>query len=124
MSTDNPDDWRYFRSLRNQVTARLRDDKKSWELKKLDISENNPTEIWRAVKGWLSWGSSGTPIQLFWQEKMITSPSGLANVMNYFFLEKVENLRGRLPLATGDPLNKLRKAQRNKKLHIFFHAYK
>ena len=40
--------------------------------------------------------------------------------MNCFFLEKVENLRGRLPLATGDPLNKLREAQRNKKCTFSF----
>ena len=57
--TDNSDDWREFRGLRNQVTAKLRDDKKSWEAKKLDLEQNNPSVVWKTVKGWLGWGTSG-----------------------------------------------------------------
>ena len=53
--SDTPEDWRLFRSLRNQATARSRSDKTNWEKKKLDDKENTSTQLWRTVKGWLGW---------------------------------------------------------------------
>ena len=37
--SDTPENWRLFRSLRNQVTARSRSDKTNWEKKKLVCGE-------------------------------------------------------------------------------------
>ena len=62
--TDDPNDWRAYRSFRNQVTAKSRADKTAWEREKLDHSANTSTDIWKTVKGWLGWGSAGTPTQL------------------------------------------------------------
>ena len=99
-----------FRAIRNQVTAKSREDKATWEGKKLDLNENSTTDIWRSVKSWLGWGTSGTPTQLFWEGKMVTSPSGLAATMNRFFLDKIRRLRNNIPLPTADPLKKLKEA--------------
>ena len=107
--TDDPDDWRLFRSLKNQCTARKRQDKNTWEKQKLDHTDNNATAIWSTVKGWLGWGCSGTPTQLFWNGRMVTSPSGLASTMNNFFLDKIKRLRHNIPPVTSDSLKKLRK---------------
>ena len=41
---------------------------------------------------------------------MVTSPAGLASVMNKFFLEKILRLRRGIPLPTGDPAKKLKEA--------------
>ena len=43
--TDSPEDWRQYRSLRNQVTAGSRSDNKEWEKKQLDDKENTPTSM-------------------------------------------------------------------------------
>ena len=59
--TDSPDDWRWFRALRNQVTAKKVEDKKKWEERKLDLEKNNATEVWKTVKGWLGWGYIWNP---------------------------------------------------------------
>ena len=112
--TDLPEDWREFRCLRNQVTARLRVDKVQWEQEKLDLEKHNPTGVWKAVKGWLGWGTSGTPTQLFWEGRMVSSPSGLASAMNRFFLDKIKRLRTGIPPPTGDPVRKLREALKNR----------
>ena len=64
-ASDDPEDWRYFRSLRNQATAKSRADKKDWERHKFDDKENTPTDLWKSVKGWLGWGCGGPPTQLF-----------------------------------------------------------
>ena len=116
--TDNPDDWREFRGLRNQTTARLREDKKRWEQEKLDLEQNNSAGVWKAVKGWLGWGSSGTPTNLFWEGRMVSSPAGLASTMNRFFLDKIKNLRNGIPPPTEDAVKKLRESHERKKLYF------
>ena len=63
--SDNPEDWRQFRSLRNQATAGSRADKKEWEKNKLDHRDNASTDIWKSVKGWLGWGGGVPQTQLF-----------------------------------------------------------
>ena len=108
--SDNPEDWRAFRALRNQVTSKSREDKRKWEKMKLDPSENNSTDVWKTVRGWLGWGSAGTPSQLFWEGKLVSSPRGLSTTMNNFFLDKIKRLRSGIPEQTADPLVRTREA--------------
>ena len=108
--TDSPDDWREFRSLRNQVTAKLRADKREWEKGKLSDKENTSTEIWAKVKSWLGWGGGGTPTQIFNDGQLITSPAGLSNCMNKFFVNKIKRLRESIPATLRDPLANMREA--------------
>ena len=107
------EDWREFRKIRNQVTAKSRNDRRIWETEKLDLDKNNPSGIWKTVKCWLGWGTSGTPSQIFWIGRVVSSPSGLAGAMNSFFLDKIKSLRRNIPLPTGDPASKLREAMAN-----------
>ena len=43
----HPEDWREYRLIRNQTVAKVRDDKKVWEEKKLDPGENSSTDTWK-----------------------------------------------------------------------------
>ena len=113
--TDSPEDWRQYRSLRNQVTARSRADNKEWQRKQLDDKENSPTGMWRTIKSWLGWGGGGTPTQLFSEGRMVTSPGGLASSMNKFFLDKVRNLRSSVPAVQTDPLAKMKQAMQGRR---------
>ena len=113
--SDPPEDWRLYRSLRNQVTARSRTDRNKWEKKKLDDKENTSTEVWRTVKGWLGWGGGGTPTQLFSGGKMVNSPAGLSSTMNKFFLDKIRQLRASVPAVLTDPLAKMREAMSSRR---------
>ena len=80
------DDWRHYKNLRNTVQSRVRNEKKSWEKAKLDGTQHNPSILWQNIKGWLNWNNSGPPTQLFHLGRMITSPSGLDTTMNTFFV--------------------------------------
>ena len=60
-SSGNSDDWREYKNKRNTVTARLRQEKKSWERKRLSHTENSPSTLWKNMKGWLNWKTSGPP---------------------------------------------------------------
>ena len=112
--TDSPEDWRQYRSLRNQVTAGSRSDNKEWEKKQLDDKENTPTSMWRTLKSWLGWGGGGPPTQLFSRGRMVTSPGGLASTMNKFFLDKVRTLRSSIPAVQSDPLIKMKEAMQDR----------
>ena len=84
VTSDSPEDWREYRAHRNQATAKSRSDKKNWEREKLDHSKNNPTDTWKTVKGWLGWGNTGPPTQLFTEGRMVSGPTKIANAMNNF----------------------------------------
>ena len=111
--TNNPDDWRKFRNLRNRVVTRTRNEKSSWEKEQLNHLSQDPTSLWRNVKNWMGWKNSGPPTQLF-VEKIITKPKEIASAMNTFFVTKVRNLQKKLPPTKGDPLRYLRAAMSNR----------
>ena len=83
--TDEPEDWRVYRSLRNQFTSKSRADKEAWEKKQLDEKNNSATEIWKCVKNWLGGSGGETPTQLCNEGKLVTSPDRLSTTMNKFF---------------------------------------
>ena len=104
------DDWREFKNLRNTTTARIRKEKKIWEKNKLDHMKEDPSSIWKTVKGWLNWNNSGPPTQLFHQGRIVNSPAGLSGTRNQFFVDKVQQLQQRIPPVDTDPLAKLRQS--------------
>ena len=105
-STGNMDHWRDFKNKRNGVTARLWSGKKSWEKERLSNTDNNPQTLWKNMKGWLNWKSSGPPSQLFSEGRIVNSPADLADTMNKFFTNKVVQLRQGIPANGSDPLKK------------------
>ena len=120
--TKDPDDWRLYKNLRNTVNRKKKLEKKTWEQKKLDSSENNSSTIWKNVKGWLKWGKSGPPLQLFHNGNFVNSPAGLAGTMNMFFINKVKSLRSSIHETNSDPLYKLRDSMKDRNSNIKFKA--
>ena len=106
--TRNLDDFRLFKSLRNQATVKIRQDKKAWEKQKLNSNINNLGSLWKNLKSWLNWNNSGPPTKLLHHGQIISPPAGLAGTMNSFFLGKVAGLRENIPESRIDPLSKLR----------------
>ena len=90
--TGNQEDWRIYKSTRNQRNKAVKEDRLNWQKEKL-ISTNDPSDMWKTAKSILGWSSSGPPTQLYHQGSYVSSPSGLATTMNQFFLEKVRKLR-------------------------------
>ena len=84
--TRDQDDFRQFKSLRNQATAKMRQDKKAWEKQKLSSSLNNSIFLWKNVKSGLNWNNSDPPTKLFHHGQMIRSPAGITGIMNSFFI--------------------------------------
>ena len=108
--TNDLEDWRFFRTIRNQVTRRSRSDKKEWEEKKLEKSD----DMWRTVKNWLGWKNSGPPTKLFHNGEIVTRPASLASSMNKFFIDKVKSLRQNIPQVARDPLIEMKQAMQHR----------
>ena len=118
--SEDPDDWRLYRNLRNKVTARMRSEKASWEKQRLDHTQNSSTDLWKSIKGWLNWKSAGPPSQLFSDGELINTPEGLATTMNMFFINKVERLRQGIPNSNTDPLHVLRESMSERTCSLKF----
>ena len=112
--SDSPEDWRLYKALRNKTTAKIRADKKKWEQEKFSQVGNSSSEIWKSVKGWLGWSSGGPPSQLFYEGRVVNKPAGLASSMNRYCVNKVKDLRERIPMSVSDPLSYLKEAMENR----------
>ena len=98
------DDWRMFRCLRNRANSIMKQEKKTWEQHRLSHLENNSATLWKSIKTWLNWKTSGPPTQLFHEGELIRKPGDLADTMNRFFIDKVNRLRAGIPPSNMDPL--------------------
>ena len=108
------EDWSVYKTIRNYVNSILKNEKSSWQKKKLENCNNDSGKLWKNVLGWLNWCSSSAPTKLFSAGQIITSPSLLANIMNTYFITKVNTIRQNLPPVNDDPLKTLKKIMRNR----------
>ena len=119
-SSRDPDDWRFYKHLRNAATAKMKVEKRNWETMKLNNSEHDSSTLWKNIKSWLSWNNSGPPSKLFHNGQFVNSPAGLASTMNNFFIDKVTQLRQTIPRVDRDPLAKLRETLRDRQCSFKF----
>ena len=110
-------DWKLYKQLRNNVNSILKNEKRKWQRRKFQKceDENDTRQIWKNVKSWLNWTTSGAPTQLFHNGTLLTRPSCLAECMNVFFVRKVINLKESLLPTESDPLANLRQLMSNRK---------
>ena len=89
------EDWKAYKRMRNNVNSILKNGKQNWQRKKFQKyeNENDSRQVWKNVKSWLGWTTSGAPSQLFVDGRLETRPSGLAESMNKFCVQKVINLK-------------------------------
>ena len=59
---NNPDDWRLYRTLRNQATQSIRNDRHVHITNK--VSSTNPTTVWQSVKKLTGQIIKGPPVKL------------------------------------------------------------
>ena len=113
--TGDPDDWRYYKNLRNSATSRMRLEKKNWEKSKLDSTHHSSSALWKNIKSWLSWGDSGPPSKLFHNGTIVNKPARVATIMNEFFLSKIVKLQDRIPASNSDPTERLREVLQDRR---------
>jgi hypothetical protein len=118
-ASGNDEDWRAFKALRNQKNRSVVMDKVKWQEAKLR-RESGSKDMWQTAKEILGWRGAGPPTQLEHKGEVVNSPSGLANAMNEFFVEKVKKLRSSIKGTDKDPAEKLREAMKGRKCSFDF----
>ena len=102
----------------------MKQEKKNWETTKLSNPEHDSSTLWKNVNSFLGWSNAGPPSQLFHNGQFENTPAGLARTMNSFFLEKVQQLRQRIPRVDTDPLAKMREVFRDRNCTFRFKPVK
>ena len=108
VASGRQEDWREYRSLRNQTTSSIRRDLVAYRKHKLCSESNSPAEVWSAVKRILNWEKGGPPSQLFQDGRMLTKPAAIAGAINSYFIKKVKTIINNIPHIDIDPLVKLK----------------
>ena len=91
------------------MTSCLKVDKQQWQRQNLKGCSTDPSSLWKNILGWLNWCSSGSPSKLYQAGQIVTSPVKLAEIMNNYFVNKVDTICQGLPNPTDDPLRILKK---------------
>ena len=113
MSENKTDDnIKKYRNLRNKVTGNLKKSKVLWQKQKLENSSNDSGKLWKNVLGWLNWISSASPTKLYHEGQIVISPAKLAEIMNNFFVNKIDKIRQNIPATSQDPLKTLKTLRR------------
>ena len=117
-STDNPDDWRQYRQLRNRANQSIKNDQHKYLT--AQIEDKGPMTMWGEVKRITGKVTNGAPTLLSYGGSIITSPAKIAMVMNTFYIEKINKIRASLPPATVNPLDALKRLISGKNLKNTF----
>ena len=107
--SQNETDWKQYRKLRNKVSKKVKIEKSDWQRRKLDNCSGSPSKVWKNILGWLNWTSSSSPSKLYFDNSVVTSPARMANVMNNYYITKVNDIRNALPPPSVDPLGPLKR---------------
>ena len=112
--TNNPEEWREYRALRNQATQSMRND--NFKHMQNKINSGNSSKLWQSVKQLAGQTLKGPPNQIFINGSVITSPKEIATQMNQFFINKISRIRESIPFINTDPLEGLRRMIQGKTL--------
>ena len=113
--SDNDNDWRNYKQARNHCTKMLQKKKKEFYKKKFEnhCSEKNVKGTYDLAKKLMGWGSSTHPTMFLIKGKIFRKPTDLANELQKFYTEKINNLIRGLKRRGRDPLNFLKIAMNN-----------
>ena len=95
------EDWDTARTLRNHVTRLLKSEKCNdarWKVRSCE-EERDTGRVWKNIRGYLGWGATGGAPTCLTDNagRLITSPAAMAELQNQFYIEKVKNIRAKLP---------------------------
>ena len=86
--------WSNLKNLRNKINNRKKNEEKNFKSEKISEDLDFPDKVWKTAKSFMGWRSTGTPSQLEVDNRLETKPSDIARIMNDFFINKVQTIRG------------------------------
>ena len=100
-STNDPDlkkeYWIEYKKLRNRVNNKKFSDEYVYKSEVLKENSTSSAKTWSTVKKFMNWGNASTPREINDNGMTIRKSLDIANCMNNFFVDKVSNLRTKIP---------------------------
>ena len=120
-SLEQTEIWNKFKQIRNNINNRIRQEEVLYKKEKVNDCQGNPSRVWGLAKKFMEWRSPGPPTQLEVEEKkkisLCTKARTIAQIMNEFFISKVQNLLKNLKNLPAD-LSGCRKIMQDKDITI------
>ena len=116
-SLEEQNAWSKFKSLRNKVNNRKKNDEHLFKKEKVNENIEDFSKTWSTIKQFMEWKAIGTPNQLLVDNKLVKKASEVAELMNEFFISKVDNLRKNF-VAQNRSFDGCRKAMDSKKCRL------
>ena len=91
--------WSEYRKYRNKINNKKKTEEKRYKSEKMAEVADSPDIVWKSSKAFMGWKSTGTPNQLVVDNFLITSAKKIAQLMNNFFINKVETIRAGMKAA-------------------------
>ena len=88
--------WARYKKLRNSINNKVKQEERIYKRKKVQECQNCPSKTWRLAKSYMEWNSPGPPGQLEVLEnnqiKIYSKARDIAEIMNNFFISKVQKI--------------------------------
>ena len=98
--------WKKYKVLRNKVNNRLKNEEVIFKRKKFHECKEYPDKVWGLAKNYMNWTTSGPPLQLEVDNggsfTLVTKAVEIAQVMNTYFIDKVQRLSKSMSSLTLD----------------------
>ena len=111
--------WGEYKKCRNKINNRKKKEEINYKSGKMAETYDSPDLVWKTAKSFMGWKSTGTPTQLKVDNQLITSAKKIAQLMNEYFLNKVDRIRAGMPAAAFDT-SKIRDFMLNKTCKLSF----
>ena len=104
-TTYDPDTWKSYRVLRNEVNRQVNSDRKKHydEIYTRHHLNNDVGATYKAAKNQVSWSKNSSPVSFVHEGVKITDPQRMADLQMKVFTNKTEKLISELPPASCDP---------------------
>ena len=98
--------WDEYKKLRNRVNNKTRQEEINFKKMKVQECQDNPSKSWGLAKKFMDWSSPGPPTQLEVEANnkisLYRKARDLAEIMNEFFISKVQKIVKCLPQLPKD----------------------
>ena len=111
--------WGEYKNYRNKINNRKKNEETAYKSGKFSEVHDSPYTVWKTAKSFMGWKSTGTPTQLKVNNQLITSARKIAQLMNEFFLNKVNIIRASKEAADFDT-SKINDIMNNKECSLSF----
>ena len=120
-SAEQAELWDKYKTLRNNINNRIKQDEVRYKKSKVNECQGDPSRVWGLAKKFMDWASPGPPSQLEIEVDkkltLVTKAGLIAQVMNEFFISKVQNILQNLRNLPTD-LSGCEKVMENRDLSI------